>query len=188
MTSKLEDLLNLPASSEIENIRKALAEQNNKIEKEAEETESLSVELSPLAEQAMTQIDDREERISQLIDLTEFDNDTETLFKESMDAFREILSIAKDVPAPSMGKAFEAAAIFAKIALDSKNSKIKARLDAIDLALKKKRIDLVENKKDDKDNSALDASGSFMDRNALIAHIKDELGPDFNKNKTKPTE
>ena len=175
---RLDKLFGLPENSEIENIRKALAEQNDKIEKEAEAAESLSTELMPLAEQAMSQIDEREERINQLIDLKEFDDDVEDLFKESMDAFREIMLIARDVPAPSMGKAFESAAIMARIALDSKNSKIKARLDAISLSLKKQQIDQKVAEKENKDEP-IDANGSFLDRNQLIAHIKDELGCRF---------
>jgi len=184
MSDKLNDLFELPSSDEIENIRKALHEQNDKMEKEAIEAESLSTELTPLAKQAMNQVAEREERVNQLVDLTEFDNDMDDLFKESMDAFREILSIAKDVPAPSMGKTLEAAAIMARIALDSKNSKIKARLDAIDLALKKQRVDEVTKK--DEENNPQDVSGAFLNRNQLLAHIKSELGDDFIKDKTKP--
>lgn len=187
MSQKLDDLFNLPANSEIENIRKALAEQNDRIEKDAEESEAMSVELTPVAEQAMSKIHEREERIEQIIDLKEFDNDVDDLFKESMEAFRDIMSIAKDVPAPSMGKAFESAAIFAKLALDSKNSKIKARLDAINLALKKQQMDKKDQEKENSDEPQ-DLSGSFLDRNQLLAQIKDELGDDFNKDKTKPTE
>jgi len=186
MTQKLDELFGLPAGSEIENIRKALAEQNDKIEKEADAAEELSTELTPLAEKAMTQIDEREDRINQLIDLKDFDTDTEDLFKESMEAFRELMSVAKDVPAPSAGKIFEAAATFARVALDAKNSKVKARLDAIDLALKKKRIDLVEGKTDDA--QPMDANSIFLDRNQLLAHIKDELGTENNKDKTKLTD
>jgi len=186
MSEKLDDLFNLPANEEIENIRKALHEQNDKIEKDALETESLNTDLTPLAEQAMSQITERDDRVNQMVDLTEFDGDMDDLFKESMEAFREILSIARDVPAPSMGKTLEAAAIMARIALDAKNSKIKARFNAIDLALKKQRVDDTTKKEDP--DAPIDATGQFLDRNQLLAHIKDELGTDFNKDKTKPTD
>ena len=40
----------------------------------------------------------------------------------------------------------------------------------------------------DNTNDPQDVTGSFLDRNQLLAHIKEELGPEFNKDKTKPTE
>lgn len=186
MSNKLDDLFELPSSSDIDNIRKSLHEQNDKIEKDALETETLSTELTPLAQQALTQVEERENRITELVDLTSYDNDADDLYKEAMDAFKEIMSIAKDVPAPSAGKMFESAAIFARLALDAKNSKIKVRLDAIDLALKKKRIDITENKTEE--NSPVDATSAFMTRNQLLDHIKNELGDGFNKDKTKPVD
>jgi hypothetical protein len=184
MTHKLEEILDLPANEEIENIRKALHEQNDKIEKQAEETEQLSTAMTPMTEKALATIQEREDRVNQIIDLKKFDDDTEDLFKESMEAFREIMSIAKDMPAPSMGKAFESAAIFARIALDAKNSKVKARLDSIDIALKKKRIDLVENKKDD-ENEPVDVSGSFVDRNQLLKSFREALKEENKEEKPK---
>jgi hypothetical protein len=174
MTTKLEEVLDLPANEEIENIRKALAEQNDKLEKQAEESEQLSTALTPMAEQALATIQEREDRVNQIIDLKKFDDDTEEVYKESMQAFRDLLSVAQDVPAPSMGKIFEAAAVFARIALDAKNSKVKARLDAVDIALKKRRIDLTEGKKDTGDEP-IDTSGSFVDRNQLLKSIREEL-------------
>ena len=113
------------------------------------------------------------------------DEQTDSIFNESMDAFREILSIARDLPAPSMGKALESAAIFAKIALDARNSKVKARLDAVDLGLKKRRIDVAEASKKPEEDKPTDVTGSFLDRNQLLQQIKEELGPDFNKDKNK---
>jgi hypothetical protein len=177
MSNKLDDLFELPSNDDIEKIRNALHAQNDKIEKDAEETDELGTEMTPLAQQALTQITDHEDRVNQIIDLEKFDEDTDDLFNESMLAFREILSIAKDLPAPSMGKAFESAAIFARLALDAKNSKIKIRLDAISLALKKQQMD---NKKTEKDtsNETIDATGNFLDRNQLLAHIKEELDRD----------
>lgn len=184
MTKKLEETLNLPANEEIENIRKALAEQNDKLEKQAEESDQLSTALTPMAEQALVTIQERENRVNQIIDLKNFDDDTEILFKESMQAFRDLLSIAADVPAPSMGKIYEAATNFAKIALDAKNSKIKARLDAIDLALKKKRIDIVEGKKD-LENPTVDATGSFLDRNQLLNSLREAIKEENKEEKPK---
>jgi hypothetical protein len=184
MTKKLEDLLELPANEEIENIRKALAEQNDKIEKQAEAADQLSTELTPIAEHALAVVQEREDRVNQIIDLKKFDDDTETLYNESMQAFRDLLSVAADVPAPSMGKIYEAATNFAKIALDAKNSKIKARLDAIDLALKKKRIDLVEGK-NNQENNPIDATSSFMDRNQLLKSIREELKIENKEEKPK---
>jgi hypothetical protein len=188
MSEKLDALFDLPANNEIENIRKALHEQNDKLDEQADAADEMSKELTPLAQQAMAQIDEREDRVNQLIDLKEFDADTDSIFNESMDAFREILSIARDLPAPSMGKALESAAIFAKIALDARNSKVKARLDAVDLGLKKRRIDVAEASKKPEEDKPTDATGSFLDRNTLLAQIKEELGADFVKDKNKPND
>lgn len=172
----LEQSFGLPSLSEIENIKKALSEQNEKIEKQSEELEQCGGEMDETFQTAVDMIDSREERILSVVDMTQYDQDVDAVFKEAMGAFRDIMMLGNEAPAPSAGKMFEAAANFAKIALDSKNSKMKVRLDAIDLALKKQKLD---NSVKDTQQPLKDAgSGVVMDRNELLKSIRSELKKD----------
>ena len=189
MTKKLEDTLGLPhdpaiGPSSLDDLRKALNEQNTKAEKEAEDLENASQELTPIAEQAIAQVAEREQRVEELIDLNGFDEGTDEVFNEAMAAFKSTFSIAGNVEGHAAGKIYEAAANFIKVALDAKNSKVKARLDAVDLALKKKRLDMMGEKKDETD--PVDADSKFLDRNEILASITKELelrAPDGKKAK-----
>lgn len=172
----LEQSFGLPSLDEIENIRKALSEQNEKIEKQSEELERCGGEMDQTYQDAVDVIDSREERILSVVDMTQYDQDVDTVFKEAMGAFRDIMMLGNEAPAPSAGKMFEAAANFAKIALDSKNSKMKVRLDAIDLALKKQKLD--GSTKDTQQPLKDAGSGIILDRNELLKSIRAELKGD----------
>lgn len=172
--SKLDETFNLPtsiSSDELEKVRRTLSEQNTQAETAAEQSDELSEEMDPMTQLALDEITEREKRVDDLIDLKKFDSDHDMIFDESFQAFRDAFTIAKEVPAGSAGKIFEAAAAFAKIALDAKGAKINARLSAIDLALKKRRLDTAEGKKDG--DNPTNADSSFIDRNDLLKHIKD---------------
>jgi hypothetical protein len=182
MSSKLEETFNLPTDvsmNELENVRKALADQNDKIEGSTEEIDTMVQDIDPYTQLALSELNDREKRVNELVDLKEFDTDTDSLFQETFQAFRDTFTAAKDSPASSAGKMFEASAAFAKIALEAKNSKVKARLDAISLALQKRRLDQQAGKKDEE--NPIDGDGHFMDRNQLLDAIRSDLKNDLKK-------
>lgn len=165
----LEDLFGLPeqeAENQISDFKKALADLDTGVE--SSENDMKTVEIA--ATNALTYLNEREQRVNQIVDLSEYDADIDILFTESLDAFRSAFIAAKDVPAPSAGKIFEAAALFARLALDAKNSKVKTRLDSVDLALKKQRLDQAEAKKEE---NVVEGASQFLDRNEILKNLKE---------------
>ena len=177
--SKLEDALDLPhdpnLSNSLDNIRKALHEQNTKVEQEAENLEHTSQELAPATQLALEKVVEREQRVEELVDLRRFDTDTDEIFTEAMAAFKNTFAAAGDIEGHAAAKAYEASVGFLKTALDAKNSKIKARLDAVSLALKKQQMEDKKATPGDP-NDPIDANSSFLDRNELLEHIRSGLG------------
>lgn len=175
--TQLEKTLDLPSVVDIENIKNALAEQAEKIENTQDMYDSAAQELDEATINAVAVVNEREHRIKEIVDLKEYDKDNDEIFNETMKAFKDTISVAMDVPAAAAGKIYEAAANFAKIALEAKNSKIKAKLDAIDLSIKKQRVELANKAKTAiQDESEInETAGVVMDRNELIKDIVSQI-------------
>lgn len=171
----LEQSFGLPSLNDIEKIKQALHDQNTKIEQQGKELDTYGTELDESVQSAVSIINEREQRVLDIIDLKEYDSDVDVVYKESMEAFRDIMILCNDAPAPSAGKMYEAAANFAKIALDSKNSKMKMRLDAIDMAFKKQKMENVDKKVNSDVDGIKPVGAVVMDRNELLKSIKEEL-------------
>jgi hypothetical protein len=163
---RLNDLFNISKSetdTDINNIKQALAETNATIDEEViEDNKNIA---------AIDMIHEREQRIKQLVDLQDYDKDVDTIFVEALDAFRTAFSVATDLPGNAAAEMMNAANGFCKIALDAKNSKLKSRLDAVSLALKKQQIDQKTESKE-KDTST-NGESVFLDRNDILANLTD---------------
>lgn len=175
---KLEETLDLAhdasVSTSLADIKKALAEQNSKTEDVAEELDDLSSDMTPVTQEAISKLAERENRVTEMIDLHDFDSSTDELYVEALSAFKSTFSTAGAVEGRDAGKIYEAACQFLKTALDAKTAKITGRLNAIDAALKKRRLDQYDNKKGDED-AAIDGDSKFVDRNEILSSIKEQL-------------
>ena len=165
---RLNDLFNLPKSEPdngLADIKQALADTDDTIDEEViEDNKNIA---------AIDMVHERELRIKQLVDLNEYDRDVDTIFVEALDAFRTAFSVATDLPGSAASEMMNAANGFCKIALDAKNSKLKARLDTISLALKKQQVDQkLETKEKDKPT---DGASVFLDRNTILKNLSDMM-------------
>ena len=175
----LEDLLNLPnqlsdTGSDLDKIKQALMESGEDVEETGDLADETAEVLDANTNKAISNLNDSEQKLTQLLNLNEYDRDVDILFDEAMDAFRTSFCAAKEVPAGSAGKIFEAASNFARLALDAKNSKIKAKLDVIDMSLKKQKLDLQAEKKEEKADT-IDGKGTFLDRNELLKSLTEAI-------------
>lgn len=172
----ISNTLNLPSLKEIEELQRNLksGSELTEAEKELSNLDKANQVLDKSSQQSLEFLESREQRINQLVDLAEYDKDQDNIFTEAMAAFKDVLTAAGDSPAMAAGKMFDASARFLEIAQNSKVNKLKGRLDVIDLALKKQKIEQASQQQKEDPNS-VDAKGYVFDRNELLAEIKNSL-------------
>ena len=90
--------------------------------------------------------------------------------KKAIDSYEQLMSLGMNVSDMAAGKVFAEASNMLKIALDASDAKTKAKLQQIDLMLKKARIDQFDNK--GTETEAVQAT--VFDRNDLLKIIKGE--------------
>ena len=90
--------------------------------------------------------------------------------KKAIDSYEQLMSLGMNVSDMAAGKVFAEASNMLKIALDASDAKTKAKLQQIDLMLKKARIDKFDNK--GIETEAVQAT--VFDRNDLLKIIKGE--------------
>lgn len=154
MTKKLEDLFNLEE-------KKKLQEKEEKINTAHSEVKSLDDSFQAVQEITRT--------LPQLTELdTLNDQELDELAKKSEDAFDELMDLGMNVEVRYSGRIFEVASSMMKNAIDAKNSKIDKKLKAIDLQLKKLKID--KDSRSDEDDM-ITGSAVVMDRNELMKKL-----------------
>jgi hypothetical protein len=160
MTKKLEDLLNLPASETKEkNLPKAVKE-----EIKTKAAEIASVEQSY---QAIASTTKSLPQIKELNDLD--DGDLDNLAAKAEQAYDDLMDLGMNVEVRFSGRIFEVAGTMMKNAIDAKAAKIDKKLKAIDLQLKKYKID---KEAEEDPNGILNGEGYIItDRNELLKKL-----------------
>ena len=155
MTKKLEEEFNLPPIEEVtdtENIP-TVAETHNVIE-ETQDALSVSEKIN-LAFKEIKGLEDHEVEMNDIA-------------KKAINSYEQLMSLGMNVSDMAAGKVFAEASNMLKIALDASDAKTKAKLQQIDLMLKKARIDKFDNK--GAETEAVQAT--VFDRNDLLKIIK----------------
>ncbi len=88
--------------------------------------------------------------------------------KKAIDSYEQLMNLGMNVSDMAAGKVFAEASNMLKIALDASDAKTKAKLQQIDLMLKKARID----KFSDKGTNEESVQATVFDRNDLLKIIK----------------
>ncbi len=152
MTKKLEELFNLDA--------------DDPEPKKPKHQEIKSVDASL---QAVKKIASTLPQISELRDLG--DNELDKLADKAELAHDELMDLGMNVEIRYSGRIFEVAGSMLKNAIDAKAAKIEKRLKAVDLQLKKLKIDNDKNPESSED--VIDGEGFIItDRNALIRDLE----------------
>ena len=157
MTKKLEEEFNLPAMEEVTDI----APPKEDTEEVIEETKN-ALSVSEKINLAFKEIKGLEDHEVEMNDIA----------KKAIDSYEQLMNLGMNVSDMAAGKVFAEASNMLKIALDASDAKTKAKLQQIDLMLKKARID----KFSDKGNNEEAVQATVFDRNDLLKIIKGGSG------------
>jgi hypothetical protein len=158
MTKKLEELFNLD-DKQINVVPKSI---NEELVEKATEVKSLDDSI-----EAVNQITKSLPQIVELNDLN--DNDLDSLANKAEKAYDDLMDLGMNVEVRYSGRIFEVAGGMLKNAIDAKSAKIDKKLKAIDLQLKKYKIDKDNN---EDPNDVINGQGYVItDRNELIKKL-----------------
>lgn len=156
MTKKLEEEFNLPPIEEVEKLPT-----KDEVDDEIVETKhALSVsEKINLAFKEIKGLEDHEVEMNDIA-------------KKAINSYQQLMDLGMNVSDMAAGKVFAEASNMLKIALDASDAKTKAKLQQIDLMLKKARIDKFDNKGSESES----VQATVFDRNDLLKIIKGGTG------------
>lgn len=155
MTKKLEELLNLEPKENASAIEKPLRDHT-----EVKTLDDSYNEVSKIT-QGLPQI-------PELNDLD--DGELDNLASKSEQAYDDLMDLGMNVEVRFAGRIFEVAGTMMKNAIDAKNAKIEKKLKAIDLQLKKYKIDKDSNTEESGD--IINGQGYIIsDRNELLKKL-----------------
>jgi hypothetical protein len=154
MTKKLEELFNLDESEKIKAQADEDREEVRSLERSFKEIDNISVDLPG---------------ITDLENLGEHELDN--LAKKAEDAYDDLMDLGMNVEVRYSGRIFEVAGGMLKNAIDAKSAKIDKKLKAVELKLKKLKID--RDAGDDDPNNVLNGQGYVItDRNELLKKLQ----------------
>tara|TARA_Y200000002_G_scaffold104888_1_gene85521 strand:+ start:177 stop:656 length:480 start_codon:yes stop_codon:yes gene_type:complete len=153
MTKKLEEEFNLPPMDEANEIVPSVEESKEAIE-EVQDALTVSEKINL----AFKEIKGLEEHEVEMNDIA----------KKAINSYTQLMDLGMNVSDMAAGKVFAEASNMLKIALDASDAKTKAKLQQIDLMLKKARID----KFSDKGTNEETVQATVFDRNDLLKIIK----------------
>ena len=159
MTKKLEELFNLDDSG-VENTAKVVV--SEEVEQKHEEVRSL--------ERSYKEIEQMSKQLPAIEDLENLEEkDLDALAKKAEDAYDDLMDLGMNVEVRYSGRIFEVAGTMLKNAIDAKSAKIDKKLKAVDLKLKKLKIDRDAG---DEDDNMLNGQGYvILDRNEMIKKL-----------------
>jgi hypothetical protein len=160
MTKKLEELFNLDDSASEPTIEvteePVQKDEVRSLERSYKEIEKMAVSLP--------QIEDLENLEEQ---------DLDNLAKKAEQAYDDLMDLGMNVEVRYSGRIFEVAGGMLKNAIDAKSAKIDKKLKAVDLKLKKLKID--RDAGDDDPNNVMNGQGYIItDRNELLKKLRGE--------------
>jgi hypothetical protein len=156
MTKKLEELFNLEESTP--------AKEEAVLEVKVDHTEVRSLDDSYKAVAEITR------GLPQIKELEELDDsELDNLARKAEEAYDDLMDLGMNVEVRYSGRIFEVAGGMLKNAIDAKAAKIDKKLKAVDLQLKKYKIDKDNN---EDPNDVINGQGYVItDRNELIKKL-----------------
>jgi len=156
MTKKLEELFNL--------------EEQNKVEPEVVEPEVPAHEQVKSLDDSFEAVKDITKSLPEIPELDDAsDNELDSLASKAEQAYDDLMDLGMNVEVRYSGRIFEVASSMMKNAIDAKTAKIDKKLKAVDLQMKKYKID-----KDmpEAEGEVVNGSGYIIsDRNELLKKL-----------------
>ena len=169
MTKKLEETFNLPDIAEL-----APEDQLDEVYDPSGEVAS-PPELIQTRE-ALSLAEKIDNALPEVKDINTSDNDMDRYADKAEKAFEDLMDLGFNVEDRNAGHVFSAAKDMLKNAIDAKNAKADRKLRAIELQLKKLRLD--QNDKKESSYEVIDADYVISDRNSLIDQLTKKLTND----------
>lgn len=165
MTKKLEELFNLDNSQEPKVLE--------------EEKKVADPEVTKAAHEEIRSIDDQAKAIAQITkDLPQInelelldDKELDHLAQKAEDAYDDLMDLGMNVEVRYSGRIFEVASSMIRNAIDAKTSKMDKKLKAIDLQLRKLKIDQSNRSDGDYDDIVNGEGYVITDRNELLKKL-----------------
>ena len=133
MTKKLEEEFNLPPIEEVTDTENVpTVQESQEVIEEVQGALSVSEKIN-LAFKEIKGLEDHEVEMNDIA-------------KKAINSYQQLMDLGMNVSDMAAGKVFAEASNMLKIALDASDAKTKAKLQQIDLMLKKARIDKFDNK------------------------------------------
>ena len=158
MTKKLEEEFNLPPIEEVTTDVVPTVEETQEVIEEVKGALSISEKIN-LAFKEVKGLEDHEVEMNDIA-------------KKAIESYEQLMNLGMNVSDMAAGKVFAEASNMLKIALDASDAKTKAKLQQIDLMLKKARID----KFSDIGPNEESVQATVFDRNDLLKIIKGGSG------------
>ena len=159
MTKKLEEEFNLPPMEDVLDTEQEVVPTVEETQEVIEEVQG-ALSVSEKINLAFKEVKGLESHEVEMNDIA----------KKAIESYEQLMSLGMNVSDMAAGKVFAEASNMLKIALDASDAKTKAKLQQIDLMLKKARIDKFDNK--GTETEAIQAT--VFDRNDLLKIIKGE--------------
>ena len=162
MTKKLEEEFNLPPLNEV------LKESTDEPEPTVEEA---TTEIQ-IVNDALSVTEKINDAFKQIKGLDDHETEMDDVALKAIDSYEQLMQLGMNVSDMAAGKVFAEASNMLKIALEAKDSKTRAKLQQIDLMIKKARLDKTKNHNESDDPSTLSPT-KIYDRNELLRIIKE---------------
>jgi hypothetical protein len=160
MTKKLEEEFNLPS------IEEALRSDDDEVVPTIEESKNAIVEV----QEQMSISEKINSAFKEVRGLETHENEMDDIAKKAIDSYEQLMQLGMNVSDMAAGKVFAEASNMLKIALEASDAKTKAKLQQIDLMLKKARLDKQENKGTEQET----VQAHVFDRNELLRIMKEK--------------
>lgn len=154
---KLEETFNIP------NTIDEIEEKANQISEAFSDDPDTDLDILVQEYAKSTQLD-----FVDMTDLAKYDREMDEVSEKTLQEFEDLMILGKDVETRHAGEIFSAAAQMAKLTLDARTNKMNAKLKMAELAIRKKRNDLLEQKQNGSKDQDDDIEGEVLDRDALL--------------------
>lgn len=168
MTKKLEETFNLPSISEINQDDIKNIQNNNFVD------DTLPYPVFDKEKEALSLADKIDKALPAVKDINTSDQDMDRYADKAEKAFEDLMDLGFNVEDRNAGHIFASAQTMLKNAIEAKNSKSDRKLRAIELQLKKLRLDQNESKNASYEH-VIDADHIVSDRNSLINELTKKL-------------
>ena len=155
MTRKLEEEFNLPPLEEV------LGKDEEEVVPTIEESKNQIVEV----QEAMSISDKINTAFKEIKGLETHETEMDDIGKKAIDSYEQLMNLGMNVSDMAAGKVFAEASNMLKIALEASDAKTKAKLQQVDLMIKKARLDKQTG------NSEETVAANVFDRNELLKII-----------------